>query len=132
MADPVATVAVLKSLPALLEPLSKLRLQQAGKKEAFRAAVKSMQAAVVATKTYLADVERHHDVGRHRETKLAELWAEASLAFMNVRPEITERLQLKAEFWTDPSAWTREQVREAGISLNAKAELLRQLLVEGK
>ena len=63
---------------------------------------------------------------------MAFFWSDAAFAFMGVRGDLVERLQMKAEFWTNPASWTRQQVKDAGISINGMAALLKQFLVEGR
>ena len=98
----------------------------------WEAALPRLQKAVLETQLYLALRADGQPTDRRAETRLVRLWRDAASAFYRLDGELSARLQLKAEYWTEPEAWSREQISDAGISLQHVAEHTRQLLLEGK
>jgi hypothetical protein len=101
-------------------------------REAWRAALPKLQEAVLQTQLYWASQADGRLADRQAETRLVAMWSDAATAFYTLNGELAARLQLKAEYWTEPKAWSRQQIVDAGISLQHLAELTRQLLYEGK
>ena len=94
-------------------------------------AVRALQQAAIQTNLYEAALRKGNSRDGNREGTLAGLWGAAASDFYRLDPELAERLQLKAEYWTDPDAWTSEQIMSARISLQQITELTRQVLREG-
>jgi hypothetical protein len=94
-------------------------------------AVRTFQAAVVATSNYVGRIEGGEQGTRVHEEQLAELWSNAAIAFYGVNDKIAPLLHLKALFWSRPAQWIDEKVVEAGITLNEMNELLTRLLKKG-
>jgi hypothetical protein len=94
-------------------------------------AVRALQTAAIQTNLYEVARRKRDTRDTGREADLASLWSAAATAFYRLDADLAERLQLKAEYWTDPEAWTSEQVRSARIGLQQITELTRQLLREG-
>jgi hypothetical protein len=101
-------------------------------REEWKAALPKLQKAVLETQLYLAPRAEGQSADRQAETRLVRLWRDAATAFYTLDGELAARLQLKAEYWTEPEAWSRQQIVDAGISLQHVAEHTRQLLHEGK
>ncbi|MCC2644047.1 MAG: hypothetical protein K0S45_4460 [Nitrospira sp.] len=99
-------------------------------RDSWRAAVSSLQVAVLETQTYVATVERGASLNRQREAELVVHWRNAAVGFYQLDGKLAESLQIKATYWTQPEAWSMEQVHEAEISLQHVAEYTRQLLRE--
>lgn len=66
------------------------------------------------------------------EHRLVGLWSTAANSFYTLDGALAARLQLKAEYWTQPELWSSDQVRDAGIALDHVAAYTHQLLHEGK
>jgi hypothetical protein len=79
----------------------------------------------------VAALDRTSPRDRGVEAQLSTLWQQASIAFYGIDGQLAERLQLKAEYWTQPEQWSDQQVADANISLQRVAEYTRQLLHEG-
>jgi hypothetical protein len=101
-------------------------------REQWKLAVSKLQEAVLQTRLYVSSLDRGNPIDRAEEQRLVALWSAAAGGFYTLDSTLAERLQLKAEYWTQPESWTSEQVREAGIALQHVAERTRQLLREGK
>jgi hypothetical protein len=115
-------------LTALIEWLHTQVLITGDRKEA---AIKALQTAALQTNVYDASLSRGEARNPAREIELVSLWSSAASGFYRLDPQLAERLQLKAEYWTDPESWTPEQVHSAHISLQQITHLTRQLLHEG-
>ena len=103
-----------------------------GRAEArLEAAVRALQTAALQTNLYEASFRAGKLRDTTREGELVGLWGSAAGSFFCVDPDLAERLQLKAEYWTEPDAWTPEQIHDARVSLQQITELTRQLLREG-
>ena len=61
--------------------------------------------------------------------ELTNRWFKAAVAFRAAGDdELANLCQIKGDYWTDPKAWSKERVYEAGISLRAMQRELRRLL----
>jgi hypothetical protein len=105
--------------------------QSAENKAKWKAAVSLLQDAVLETKTYVASLDRGKAGQLSEEQRLVELWKAAATSFYALDGNLAARLQLKAEYWTQPELWTSQQIRDAGIALDHVAAYTRQLLHEG-
>jgi hypothetical protein len=106
--------------------------QSAENKVKWKAAVAQLQQAVLETKAYVASLDRGHAAQLAEEHRLVGLWSTAANSFYTLDGALAARLQLKAEYWTQPELWSSDQVRDAGIALDHVAAYTRQLLHEGK
>ena len=108
-----------------------LRTQVVIRGDRKETAIKALQTAALQTNVYDAMLSRGEARNSAREIELVSLWSSAATCFYRLDPDLAERLQLKAEYWTDPESWTPEQVHSARISLQQITQLTRQLLHEG-
>jgi hypothetical protein len=99
-------------------------------REQWKTAVSRLQKAVLQTKLYVSALDRGEPMNRRTEHRLVALWGDAATEFYDLDGSLASRLQLKAEYWTQPEGWTSQQVRDAGIALDHVAEYTRQLLHE--
>ncbi len=99
-------------------------------RDQWKTAVSGLQKAVLQTKVYVSALDRGKPISRRTEQRLVALWKDAAIGFYDLDGSLAERLQLKAEYWAQPEAWTSQQVRDAGIALDHVAEYTRQLLRE--
>ncbi len=106
--------------------------QNAENKANWKSAVSLLQEAVLETQVYVASLDRGQPAQLSEEHRLIGLWRNAAGSFYVLDGALAERLQLKAEYWTQPESWTSQQVRDAGIALEHVAAYARQLLYEGK
>ena len=98
------------------------------KRERDDAAVKSVLTAVNSTKRYLARKGRGEGVDRNAEAELVQLWTDASVHIRRTDPELSNRLQEKAEYWTNPENWSPNEVSSNEIQINSIAKEARRLL----
>jgi len=73
------------------------------------AAVRSVLAALNATKLYLARRERGEPIDREAEAELVELWTSASVHIRRTDFDLAQSLQQKADYWTNPGYWSDEE-----------------------
>lgn len=129
--DPVTTVAALAAIAAwmnlLLARHDKLR-------EAERAAINALFAAVDATERYTRQTappvgkgEQSRD--RTAEDELSRLWRDAGDAMFQMDMELAERCSVKSGYWDNPSGWDEHAIAAADINLtdiSAAASKLRR------
>jgi hypothetical protein len=121
--------AFLKWIPLVGTVLGDQLQTSRDQRQRLREAIAKLLLAVTETRAYAARSTPARET--QREHGLARLWSEAAAAFYQVDGALAERLQLKAEYWTDPDAWTALQVRDAHISLDEVAARARQMLYAG-
>lgn len=95
------------------------------------AAIRSLLLAVNETKRYIARYRRGPAPPRDQEGELVRLWTEAAVAVRHVDPVLAGRLQMKAEYWADPTSWTDRDIRTAGIRIEEIAAAARAQLRAG-
>ena len=100
------------------------------KQERDDAAVRDVLTAVHTTKRYLASRERGEPIDRESEAELVTLWTTASVHIRRTDPGLAQRLQLKAEYWTNPENWAPEEIVSNGILIEEIAEEGRRLLTD--
>jgi hypothetical protein len=127
--DWIAMKGIAEYVTGVLDAVLK---RSAATQEQIKKAVAELQAAVLETLQYVSSLEGGKPPDRQAEAHLVSLWKVAAGAFYGIDGTLAERLQLKAEYWTNPESWTGAEVREAGIALDHVAELTRQLLYESK
>ena len=98
------------------------------KQERDDAGVRNVLIAVNTTKSYLARRERGEPIDRGAEAELVTLWTTASVNIRQTDPDLAQRLQIKAEYWTNPENWSDEEIVSNGILIEEIAEEGRQLL----
>ncbi len=98
------------------------------KKERDDAAVRSVLTAVNTTKLYLARRERGEPIDRESEAKLVELWTSASVHIRRTDSDLANRLQAKADYWTNPDRWSNEEIVNNGIQIDKIADEGERLL----
>jgi hypothetical protein len=75
-----------------------------------RAAVESILAAARETRTYLGAVrDRTEGKDRATELELIDLWHDAALHLERVDAELSQICLTKAQFWSHPRDWSREE-----------------------
>src|SRR5438034_8847912 len=97
------------------------------RQERADAAVKAVLLALNETQAYMADWNAGNRA-RERELLLVRLWTDAAVAVRRKYPEFAQRLQMKAQYWTDPDRWTAADVARAGIRIKSVAAQARALL----
>jgi hypothetical protein len=91
------------------------------------AAVKAVLLALNETQGYIADCNAGNRSRMH-EALLVRLWTDAAVAIRRKYPDVAQRLQMKAEYWTDPERWTAVDVERAGIRIKEVAAQARAFL----
>ena len=92
------------------------------------AAIKSVLDAVNSTKRYLASLDRGEGINRESEATLVDLWTTASVHIRRTDPDLSVRLQEKAEYWTNPEYWTGDEEAENRIQIDRISNEARNLL----
>lgn len=82
-----------------------------------RAARLALSKAFHTTEGYYAGLEGGGTKDLVREHEIAELWDAAAICIEPFNGRLANRLGLKARFWREGAAWTREQIVDAGIQL---------------
>ena len=98
------------------------------KEERDDAAIQAVLVAVTATQTYSAALGRGEPASHKLEADLAQQWVRAAVAIRRTDPALAQRLQLKAEYWTNPRSWSERDVEATGIKLRQVSEEARTLL----
>ena len=102
--------------------------RQERRQERDDAAVRSVLAALNATKRYLASRDRGEPVDRQVEAGLVDLWTTASVHIRRTDAQLAVRLQRKAAYWTNPENWTPKEVVANRIQIDQIAEEGKRLL----
>jgi hypothetical protein len=121
----ITTIA--KVLPETLQAAFK---RNGARKKEFKRAVAALQTAVLDTQVYVSALDDGKRPDRTVEIRLVDLWKAAAGAFYGLDGGLAEKFHLKAEYWTDPEAWTSDQIKGAGIALDHVSTLTKQLLYE--
>lgn len=99
------------------------------------AAIDALSAAVeIANRTlqYIAAQRANQEPDFDEERALADGWSRAGLKLMSLQDpprKLAERYFLKAEYWSDPAAWTDEQIESAQLRLDAITKESRDFLL---
>ncbi|HYR77562.1 MAG TPA: hypothetical protein VEM96_17230 [Pyrinomonadaceae bacterium] len=91
-------------------------------------AVGSVLTAVNSTKSYTARLDRGEPVDYQLEAQLAALWTTAAVHIRRTDADLADRLQMKAEYWTNPREWKDEEVVNNRIQIDVIAAEARRLL----
>jgi|SRR5882762_2833518 len=105
------------------EWLGMLNAQDVRDKANYKTALKSLYVAAFETKAYLAAPAQNPET----ELKLSRLWIDARLELQPINFDLAERCLIKADYWSNPSKWTQEQIDEARIGLDTIIEEARRL-----
>ncbi len=92
------------------------------------AAVASVLTAVNSTKSYLARLDRDESIDYLVETQLVSLWTTAAVHIRRTAPDLADRLQQKAEYWTNPREWQDEEIGNNRLRIDEIAADARRLL----
>lgn len=98
------------------------------KQERDDAAIQSVLVAVNKTKTYIARLDRGEADDHSAEAELVALWITAPVHIRRTDPDLANRLQMKAEYWTNPSKWEDRDVGDNRIRIDQIADEARRLL----
>jgi len=98
------------------------------KQERDDAAIKSVLDAVNQTKSYIARLDRGYGEDSDKEEQLVALWTTAAVHIRRTDAELANRLQMKAEYWTNPRQWSDDDVRKNRIRISEIAKEARRLL----
>jgi hypothetical protein len=102
------------------------------KEESFRKVIKSLSIAVLDTRRYLAEVgDERIKYDPAKEEAIMLLWHEASLDLQPLNPHLAERCFDKSQFWADPRGFTDNEIDKYNINLDAMADELRALYLQG-
>jgi hypothetical protein len=91
-------------------------------------AIRKVWSAIDNTRAHLRQIESGEVPWPSPNKTLVSLWSEAALAINVLDGELSMRLRQKAEYWSDPTGWNRERVRQAGIGIDRVADDARALL----
>ncbi len=91
-------------------------------------AVQSVLAALNATMLYLARREAGEPIDREAEPELVELWTSASVHIRRTDFDLAQRLEEKADYWTNPEHWSAEERAINGRQVDTIADKAMRLL----
>lgn len=91
-------------------------------------AIRAVWSAVDNTRMYLRMIENGQVKAKEPNPELVALWSDASLGIAKFDPELAMRLRAKAEYWSDPRRWKKQQINDAGIQIDSIAADARALL----
>lgn len=100
------------------------------KRDRDDAAVGSVLTAVNSTKSYLARLDRDEPIDHQAEAQLVALWTAAAVHIRRTDADLADRLQLKAEYWTNPREWQGSEIVSNRIRIDEIAAEGRRLLRE--
>ena len=119
---------IVAALSGIIAILATLKSVDDRENDLESAAIKALSNAVTSTEKFVS-IEQKEAASRDSNYELTDAWHQASLAFRdagNIRMQ--DLCQIKGEYWLNPSAWTEEQVIEAGIKLAEMRERLNRVL----
>ena len=87
-----------------------------------------MLTALNTTKRYIGHLERGEGEDYGIEAELVSLWQEAAIQIRRTDPELAERLQMKADYWTNPRNWSDDAIRANGIEIDRVASDVQRIL----
>ncbi|MGE8358950.1 hypothetical protein [Pseudomonas sp.] len=94
-------------------------------------AIKLVKSAVVATKSYMHDIEKGISPSREVEKDLSQKWVDASMAIIDYDHELYEVAKIKSLGWADPKDWALAASRPWAIKLNTIIDQCEYLLKRG-
>jgi hypothetical protein len=94
------------------------------------AAIGSVLTAVNSTKSYIARLDRGEPIDHQAEGELVALWTTAAVHIRRTDAKLADRLQMKAEYWTNPENWRDEEIVNNRIQIDDIAAEARRLLRE--
>jgi hypothetical protein len=118
----VETIGAFATLASVLQTW---KIGARGKKERKLQALGQLSNAVTVTQRALKTRRNK----RRSDPDLVNAWRQASFALESAGENKLARFcNVKSLYWLDPDAWTREEVRAAGIQLQAIEHELRRLM----
>jgi hypothetical protein len=93
-----------------------------------RAALAALSKALTDTRFYLRDRSSGTEPSRARQDEIVRLWTAAAIELRGLDTNLAEICQYKADYWTDPGGWAREDVVEKCISIDGVFDRYRELL----
>ena len=85
--------------------------------ERFKTALRTLDDALVATISYLADRKRGAAESLEKQTALTSKWMAASEAIAPLDHDFSHALMMKGMGWTDPTHWATADRDRTGISI---------------
>lgn len=117
----------LETIQFALTEVKELFTKQKAKKVRSYEAIEAVYEAANETTVFLQECERKVE---KPNKDLSKIWMEAAKKVRDVDEELYFRLLGKAEYWSDPTAWTPEKIAKANIALTAIKNDSRQILAE--
>lgn len=111
-----------------------LREGRLGNRARYNAALLALYAAANETQLYVNRQAPRWSKARpaardlEREEKLSRLWREASVLIREFDHDLAERCFDKGGYWTDPEAWSEQEIKAARIELMRVVDEARELL----
>ena len=108
-------------------------LRQAGNEgssedDRYRRAVSAYDVALRRTVEYIEDTEtRGARYSKAKESELAKLWSEASIAISDFDHDLANRCFIKGQGWLKPSVWNDKRYQRYKISIDDMREALTEL-----
>ncbi|NOY30856.1 MAG: hypothetical protein GXP28_12015 [Planctomycetes bacterium] len=93
-------------------------------------ALRALLTALNTTKRYIARLEGLEGGDTDTEAELVRLWQEAAVRIRRTDNELGQRLQMKADYWTNPSHWSDEDIRTNGIQIDQVSSDAQKILAD--
>lgn len=117
-----------QAIPALGRVLQTRLSEPAAMSAAEKIAIRAVWSATDNTRMYLRQIEEGSVPWPAPNRELVRLWSDAAVEIAAIDLEFSQRLRAKAEYWSDPLAWNRQSVQDAGIQIDRIADDARALL----
>lgn len=98
--------------------------------ERYKEAIDRLNDALSATRSYVSDLNRGTCEDRKIEVSLSLKWYMASGSCSYFDRDFADRCFMKGAYWSEPSIWTPENIKETKIGLEEVSESIRQFLFE--
>jgi TIR domain len=116
------------ALPELSREFRDAVRMQARLSEPQKDAIRAVFTAVDVTRMHLRRLREVEPKNYAPDAAVVDLWREAAIEVYAFNPELSIRLRRKAEFWSDPKNWDRDECQHAYIQIDDLADSARKLL----
>jgi len=115
---------VIDKLIGLLGPIATLSKE---KRELKDNALRAVSTALVETKLYYAERARGKPRNTDVEAQISKYWAAAAIPLRHIDEHLAMTCEDKADFWTGPEHWSKEQLDRVGIKLDDITKAYRRI-----
>lgn len=119
---------MIDKLIGLLGPIATLSKEKRDLKDN---ALRAISTALVETKLYYRDQANGKPRNLDVEAQLSKYWAAAAIPLRHIDQELAITCEYKADFWTGPEQWSKEEVKRVGIKLEDVTMAYRKIAMPG-